>query len=55
MPESTVAAALAAEEAGFDDVWITEHHFMAYGICLQRSLWRGTCSARPAGSRSVPR
>jgi alkanesulfonate monooxygenase SsuD/methylene tetrahydromethanopterin reductase-like flavin-dependent oxidoreductase (luciferase family) len=31
--ESTVAAAVAAEEAGFDDVWIAEHHFMSYGIC----------------------
>lgn len=31
--ESTVAAAVAAEEAGFDDVWVAEHHFMSYGIC----------------------
>ncbi|MGH3824064.1 MAG: LLM class flavin-dependent oxidoreductase [Pseudonocardiaceae bacterium] len=31
--ESAIAAALAAEEAGFDDVWIAEHHFMPYGIC----------------------
>ncbi|MGH3771123.1 MAG: LLM class flavin-dependent oxidoreductase [Pseudonocardiaceae bacterium] len=31
--ESTVAAALAAEKAGFDDVWVAEHHFMSYGIC----------------------
>lgn len=31
--ESAIAAALAAEEAGFDDVWIAEHHFMSYGIC----------------------
>lgn len=31
--DSTVAAALAAEKAGFDDVWIAEHHFMSYGIC----------------------
>ena len=30
---STVAAAVAAEEAGFDDVWVAEHHFMSYGIC----------------------
>ena len=26
-------AAVAAERAGFDDVWIAEHHFMSYGIC----------------------
>ncbi|HZD14986.1 MAG TPA: LLM class flavin-dependent oxidoreductase, partial [Pseudonocardiaceae bacterium] len=31
--DSTVAAAVAAEQAGFDDVWIAEHHFMSYGIC----------------------
>jgi alkanesulfonate monooxygenase SsuD/methylene tetrahydromethanopterin reductase-like flavin-dependent oxidoreductase (luciferase family) len=36
--ESTVAAAVAAEEAGFDDVWVAEHHFMSYGICRRRSL-----------------
>jgi len=28
-----MAAAQAAEEAGFDDVWVAEHHFMSYGIC----------------------
>lgn len=27
------AAAVAAETAGFDDVWIAEHYFMSYGIC----------------------
>lgn len=31
--ESTVAAAVAAEEASFDDVWVAEHHFMSYGVC----------------------
>nr|WP_203986262.1 LLM class flavin-dependent oxidoreductase [Sphaerisporangium rufum] len=25
--------AVAAERAGFDDVWIAEHHFMSYGLC----------------------
>ncbi len=29
----TVAAARAAEAAGFDDVWLAEHHFMSYGVC----------------------
>ncbi|MEV0388617.1 LLM class flavin-dependent oxidoreductase [Nonomuraea sp. NPDC050643] len=24
---------VAAEEAGFDDAWIAEHHFMSYGVC----------------------
>ncbi|WP_344946415.1 LLM class flavin-dependent oxidoreductase [Sphaerisporangium flaviroseum] len=28
-----VDAAVAAERAGFDDVWIAEHHFMSYGVC----------------------
>jgi alkanesulfonate monooxygenase SsuD/methylene tetrahydromethanopterin reductase-like flavin-dependent oxidoreductase (luciferase family) len=31
--DATVAAAVAAEEAGFDDVWVAEHHFMTYGLC----------------------
>jgi alkanesulfonate monooxygenase SsuD/methylene tetrahydromethanopterin reductase-like flavin-dependent oxidoreductase (luciferase family) len=31
--DATVATAVAAEDAGFDDVWIAEHHFMAYGVC----------------------
>ncbi|MFD8492453.1 LLM class flavin-dependent oxidoreductase [Amycolatopsis sp. NPDC059657] len=29
----TVAAIEAAERAGFDDVWLAEHHFMPYGVC----------------------
>ncbi|UKD53308.1 MULTISPECIES: LLM class flavin-dependent oxidoreductase [Amycolatopsis] len=29
----TVRAACAAEAAGFDDVWLAEHHFMPYGVC----------------------
>lgn len=27
-----VAAAQAAEECGFDDVWVTEHHFVPFGV-----------------------
>lgn len=30
---ATVEAAIEAERAGFDDVWVAEHHFMSYGIC----------------------
>ncbi|HEY0538432.1 MAG TPA: LLM class flavin-dependent oxidoreductase, partial [Actinoallomurus sp.] len=30
---ATVNAAVAAERAGFDDVWFAEHHFMSYGVC----------------------
>jgi alkanesulfonate monooxygenase SsuD/methylene tetrahydromethanopterin reductase-like flavin-dependent oxidoreductase (luciferase family) len=39
--ESTVAAAIAAEEAGFDDVWVAEHHFMSYGICPSAIILAG--------------
>jgi alkanesulfonate monooxygenase SsuD/methylene tetrahydromethanopterin reductase-like flavin-dependent oxidoreductase (luciferase family) len=28
-----VDAALAAEEAGLDSVWMAEHHFISYGVC----------------------
>jgi hypothetical protein len=31
--DATVQAALAAELAGFDDVWFAEHHFMSCGVC----------------------
>jgi alkanesulfonate monooxygenase SsuD/methylene tetrahydromethanopterin reductase-like flavin-dependent oxidoreductase (luciferase family) len=30
---AAVEAAVTAERAGFDDVWLAEHHFMSYGIC----------------------
>ena len=29
----SVRAAELAEDAGFDDVWFAEHHFMPYGVC----------------------
>ncbi|MEW9550110.1 LLM class flavin-dependent oxidoreductase [Nonomuraea sp. NPDC050783] len=28
-----VELVVAAEQAGFDDAWIAEHHFMSYGVC----------------------
>jgi alkanesulfonate monooxygenase SsuD/methylene tetrahydromethanopterin reductase-like flavin-dependent oxidoreductase (luciferase family) len=31
--DATVATAVAAEAAGFDDVWLAEHHFQSYGAC----------------------
>jgi alkanesulfonate monooxygenase SsuD/methylene tetrahydromethanopterin reductase-like flavin-dependent oxidoreductase (luciferase family) len=31
--DATVATAVAAEDAGFDDVWVAEHHFLSYGVC----------------------
>ncbi len=30
---AAVDAAVAAEVAGFDDVWVAEHHFTTYGLC----------------------
>ncbi|PSK86252.1 alkanesulfonate monooxygenase SsuD/methylene tetrahydromethanopterin reductase-like flavin-dependent oxidoreductase (luciferase family) [Murinocardiopsis flavida] len=39
--DSTVAAAVAAEEAGFDDVWLAEHHFMSYGVCPSAATLAG--------------
>ncbi|GIH23851.1 alkanal monooxygenase [Acrocarpospora phusangensis] len=29
----TLEAVAVAEESGFDDAWIAEHHFMSYGVC----------------------
>ena len=37
----TVAAACAAEAAGFDDVWLAEHHFMSYGVCPSATTLAG--------------
>ena len=31
--DRAVSAALGAEEAGLDSVWIAEHHFVPYGVC----------------------
>lgn len=37
----TVEAALAAERAGFDDVWLAEHHFMSYGVVPSATVLAG--------------
>ncbi|MGI5128774.1 LLM class flavin-dependent oxidoreductase [Pseudonocardia sp. CA-107938] len=31
--DATLATAVAAEQAGFDEVWVAEHHFQSYGVC----------------------
>jgi len=31
--DRAVSAALGAEEAGLDSVWLAEHHFVPYGVC----------------------
>jgi alkanesulfonate monooxygenase SsuD/methylene tetrahydromethanopterin reductase-like flavin-dependent oxidoreductase (luciferase family) len=38
---ATVNAAVAAERAGFDDVWFAEHHFMSYGVCPSAATLAG--------------
>lgn len=38
---ATVNAAIAAERAGFDDVWFAEHHFMSYGVCPSAATLAG--------------
>ncbi|MBA9007686.1 LLM class flavin-dependent oxidoreductase [Thermomonospora cellulosilytica] len=37
----TVEAAVAAERAGFDEVWVAEHHFMSYGVCPSAATLAG--------------
>jgi alkanesulfonate monooxygenase SsuD/methylene tetrahydromethanopterin reductase-like flavin-dependent oxidoreductase (luciferase family) len=37
-----------AEEAGFDDVWIAEHHFMSYGVCPSAITFAAHALARTA-------
>ncbi len=37
----TVDAAVTAEIAGFDGVWIAEHHFMSYGLCPSATTLAG--------------
>ena len=39
--ERTVAAAVTAEQAGFDGVWLAEHHFMSYGVCPSATTLAG--------------
>jgi alkanesulfonate monooxygenase SsuD/methylene tetrahydromethanopterin reductase-like flavin-dependent oxidoreductase (luciferase family) len=42
----TVEAVAAAEEAGFDDAWIAEHHFMSYGVCPSAATLAGVALGR---------
>lgn len=39
--DRAVDCALAAEETGFDDVWIAEHHFIPYGLCPSAVTFAG--------------
>lgn len=46
MLRDTVEAVVAAEEAGFDDAWIAEHHFMSYGVCPSAVTLAGVALGR---------
>jgi alkanesulfonate monooxygenase SsuD/methylene tetrahydromethanopterin reductase-like flavin-dependent oxidoreductase (luciferase family) len=47
----TVEAIVAAEEAGFDDAWIAEHHFMSYGVCPSAVTLAGVALGRTSRIR----
>lgn len=36
----------AAEEAGFDDAWVAEHHFMSYGVCPSATTFAAVAAGR---------
>lgn len=43
-----VELVVAAEEAGFDDAWIAEHHFMSYGVCPSAITLAAVAAGRTA-------
>ncbi|MEV8638308.1 LLM class flavin-dependent oxidoreductase [Streptosporangium sp. NPDC051023] len=47
----TVEAVVVAEEAGFDDAWIAEHHFMSYGVCPSAVTLAGVALGRTSRIR----
>lgn len=51
MLRDTVEAIVAAEEAGFDDAWIAEHHFMSYGVCPSAATLAGVALGRTSRIR----
>jgi alkanesulfonate monooxygenase SsuD/methylene tetrahydromethanopterin reductase-like flavin-dependent oxidoreductase (luciferase family) len=44
--ERTVSAAVAAEQAGLDSVWLAEHHFVPYGVCPDAATLAGLLLGR---------
>jgi alkanesulfonate monooxygenase SsuD/methylene tetrahydromethanopterin reductase-like flavin-dependent oxidoreductase (luciferase family) len=38
---SALEYAIAAERCGYDDAWITEHHFIPYGLCPSAATMAG--------------
>ncbi|MBG0826876.1 LLM class flavin-dependent oxidoreductase [Planomonospora sp. ID67723] len=49
--QDTVEAVAVAEEAGFDDAWIAEHHFMSYGVCPSAATLAGVALGRTSRIR----
>ncbi|MFG1708253.1 LLM class flavin-dependent oxidoreductase [Nonomuraea sp. M3C6] len=45
---NAVELIVAAEEAGFDDAWIAEHHFMSYGVCPSATTLAAVAVGRTA-------
>ncbi|QYC45939.1 Alkanal monooxygenase alpha chain [Nonomuraea coxensis DSM 45129] len=41
-----VELVVAAEEAGFDDAWVAEHHFMSYGVCPSATTLMAVAAGR---------
>jgi alkanesulfonate monooxygenase SsuD/methylene tetrahydromethanopterin reductase-like flavin-dependent oxidoreductase (luciferase family) len=48
---NALSYALAAEQAGFDGVWIAEHHFISYGTCPSALAFTGHLLGRTARLR----
>jgi alkanesulfonate monooxygenase SsuD/methylene tetrahydromethanopterin reductase-like flavin-dependent oxidoreductase (luciferase family) len=44
----TIELVVAAEQAGFDDAWIAEHHFMSYGVCPSATTLAAVAIGRTA-------
>jgi alkanesulfonate monooxygenase SsuD/methylene tetrahydromethanopterin reductase-like flavin-dependent oxidoreductase (luciferase family) len=48
---TAAAYAQAAEQAGFDGVWIAEHHFVTYGVCPSAVVMAGYLLGRTSQLR----
>ena len=41
------------EELGFDQIWLTEHHFIDYGLSVDPASLAATAAAAPGGYGSA--
>lgn len=48
---SALEYAITAEQCGYDDVWITEHHFIPYGLCPSAATMAGFILGRTSRLR----